>query len=162
MNILVIIFSLAFVGALSACDPKASPVRTSSEDGNPERIHADQEVTLTSQAFGCEMLSRFSKAVEHYSRQELTAWAQITGDKPYCFNSATLPNGMYWTVLQVRGNLMEVKQTTLSQYELDRDLGTHSFWTAVAWAKPYVAPPRASAPAPVASAPAARRRQRHS
>ena len=100
---------------------------------DPNTIHADDEISMSPNAFGCEYLSKFAEAVQHYESRELSAWAAIVNDEPYCFSGISLKAGQKWTVVQVRGNLMQISQTTYEQYQTDPTRHGHSYWTQVAW-----------------------------
>ena len=134
--------SVTFVGiALSGCGRKEVP-----EIWNPDRLHADQEVVMSSDAYGCESPVRFLEAMNHRDRHELSAWAEIVDDTPYCFYGADLKPGQTWTVMQIRGEAMQIAQTTTAQFEQDRSRYKHAYWTATKWGRPDLSPRAASAP----------------
>ncbi|MEM5314239.1 hypothetical protein [Paraburkholderia sp. JHI869] len=130
---LMLAAAAAVIMVITACG-----VKVESPDGAqqlPESvIHADDVVTMSKSSFGCEFESNFSEALDHYLHKEFSAWAQITGESPWCFNGASLAKNQTWTVLQVRNNVMQIAQTTLHQYEADPSRYDHSYWTAVHWA----------------------------
>jgi hypothetical protein len=66
-------------------------------------------------------------------------------DDPYCFYSATLKPGQTWTVMQIKGNSMQIAQTTVNQYRLDPSRNKHQYWTATRWGRSDFSPRAASA-----------------
>ncbi|MFK3973779.1 hypothetical protein ACI2KS_23990 [Pseudomonas sp. NPDC087358] len=95
---------------------------------------ADQRILLSSEAYGCMSVGDFQRAYDHYRLGEYAAWAEITVSNHYCFNQKDAPADIGWTVLQIRGDLMQVGLKTLQDYTKAKDLGKYSYWTAVKWA----------------------------
>lgn len=127
-----LLFALLIL-SLSACGPSQKEKASTS---NPNNLSADQEIVMSESSYGCEYLSKFTEAVDHYSKKEYSAWAQITADKPWCFSGTALAKDQTWTVLQIRDNLMQIGLTTPVQLIHDSDRYKHDYWTATAWGSP--------------------------
>lgn len=100
---------------------------------DPNAIHAEDVVSMMESSYGCEFANTFSKAISHRNAGELTAWAEIINDEPYCFFGTNLKNNQKWTVLQVRDNMMQISQSTPSQVSADSKRYGHKYWTLVEW-----------------------------
>jgi|SRR5471030_98172 len=117
-----------FVGsAIIAGIVQAQKARDIAND--PNAIHSEDVVSLYDAAYACEYESRFNQALQHYNLKELTAWAQIVNDEPYCFDAHILKQGQKWTVLQTRGELMQVTPEGIS----DPKRFGHNYWTLTSW-----------------------------
>ncbi len=127
------LFSVLLFLFLSACGPSQ---KENGSTSNPNNLKADQEIVMSKNAYGCEYLEKFTEAVTHYNKNEFSAWAQITGDKPWCFSGSDLAKGQTWTVLQIRENLMQIGLTTATQVNLDRERYKHTYWTVTLWGSP--------------------------
>lgn len=122
LAIVLFVGSAILAGVLEA--RKASNIAN-----DPNAIHADDVITLSDSAYGCQYESKFAEALRHYDAKELTAWAQIINDEPYCFYSHTATPGQKWTVLQVKDNVMQVTTTGIS----DTKRYGHNYWTLTTW-----------------------------
>jgi hypothetical protein len=115
---------------LSACDPQQST------NADKLSFKADDEVTLSDSAYGCESQVSFANAVEHYARKEYAAWAEVIGRGPSCFGM-TDRNGRQssykWTVLQIRGDLAQVGFTNSAQVSQNHAYYGHQYWTLTKW-----------------------------
>lgn len=100
---------------------------------DPNAIHAEDVVSMMESSYGCEFPNTFSKAMSHRNAGELTAWAEIINDEPYCFFGKNLKSNQKWTVLQVRENMMQISQATPSQVAADSSRYGHKYWTLVEW-----------------------------
>lgn len=100
---------------------------------NPAGLVAEDVVVMGKDAYGCEFQTEFAQAIDHYQKNEFSAWSQITNRSPWCFKASSLNPGQSWTVLQIRDNVMQISQTTLKQYQSDPDRHGHTYWTAAAW-----------------------------
>ncbi|WP_084545589.1 zinc-ribbon domain-containing protein [Cupriavidus malaysiensis] len=130
---LVGIFVIA--ATISANSSRSSTSATAdATTGNELGIKADDVVKMDKASFGCEFEHKFAEAAEHYNQKEYSAWARIVNDAPWCFSGGALNPEQTWTVLQVRGRIMQISQTTLAQYKLDPSRHKHSYWTATFWA----------------------------
>lgn len=133
MKVLIALLILS----LSACGQTKKEKDSAS---NPSNLSADQVVVMSKSSFGCEYLNKLDEAISHYNKKEFSAWAQITGDKPYCFSGSSLAENQTWTVLQIKGNLMQIGLTTQNQIDIDPDRNKHNYWTVTAWGAPVPAP----------------------
>lgn len=100
---------------------------------DPNAIHAEDVVHMMESSYGCEFPNTFSKAISHRNAGELTAWAEIINDDPYCFFGKNLVQNQKWTVLQVKGSMMQISLSTPSQLETDTKRYRHNYWTLVEW-----------------------------
>jgi hypothetical protein len=75
---------------------------------------AEQVVTLTENAWGCESYMQLGRAADHYNKGEYSAWAEEL-DPPLCFNGPEDPGE--WTVYEVNGAAVRVGKATAQQYE---------------------------------------------
>lgn len=117
-----------FMLALAGCEQDESFT-------NPSKLAADNVIFVDDASYGCEFESKFQQAVDHYERKELSAWSQIVNDAPWCFYGGSLRPGQTWTVLQIRGAVMQIAQTTSAQYDTDPTRYKHSYWTKTSWGK---------------------------
>lgn len=125
---LFVLAIVLFVGsAILAGVLEAQKARDIAND--PNAIHADDVITLSDAAYGCQYENKFAEALRHYDAKELTAWAQIINDEPYCFYSHTVKSGQKWTVLQVKDNVMQVTTEGIS----DTKRYGHNYWTLTTW-----------------------------
>lgn len=115
--------SILLVAALTS-----APLAVSADE-----VRAEQEVKVDGGSYGCESPERFQQAADHFNRGEYSAYAKITMNKPFCFSGKYLENGQTWTVLQVRGDMVQIGQATLKQHENDPSLRGHSYWTLKKW-----------------------------
>lgn len=118
---------LMIIGAIS--ENSSRQVSSSSSMSSPR---ADQQVWLDSSAIGCMTLSDLDRALDHYSRAEYTAWAEITGTR-YCFHQDNVSPDISWTVIQVRGDHMQIGLKRASEYSKNPDLGKFNYWTLTKW-----------------------------
>lgn len=128
---LVLIPVIAFGGLMAISAISDSP---SQQIGSAPSIgpRADQQVWLDSSAIGCLTVSDLDRALDHYARAEYTAWAEITGSK-YCFHQSDVSSSISWTVMQVRGDHMQVGLKRASEYGKNPDLGKFDYWTLTKW-----------------------------
>lgn len=96
--------------SLAGCFDASRPAHT---------IRAEQVVTLTGDAWGCESLVRLGRAAEHFNRNEYTAWAEEL-EPPFCFNRPGDPGE--WTVYEVNGGAIRVGKSTALQYAAAAEL----------------------------------------
>jgi hypothetical protein len=133
MNRLMVVLAICFL--TSGCD--SSNPSDSAAAPDAQLIKADQEVQLNPSNYGCEYPIVLEAAIDHYQRQEFAAWASTTGG-PGCFSS--LPTGLRWTVLQVRGSAAQIGFHTTSEYEAGRvdapDVGQHDYWVPLKFLRP--------------------------
>lgn len=120
----------ALATALAGCGQSEAGL---SAARNPNELKADDVVAMGDDSYGCESQSQLAQALEHRNKSELTAWAKIVNNNPWCFYSPNLKAGQTWTVLQIDGAVMQIGQTTLAQYELDPSRHKRSYWTATKW-----------------------------
>jgi hypothetical protein len=118
--------------ALSGCDSDAA---TTQQSDNPGGLAAEDEVVMIPDSFGCEYFNQFTEALEHKTRKEYSAWAGIVVKKPWCFTASDLAPNQKWTVLQIRGPVMQIGQASVQQRETDKERYGHHYWTATAWGK---------------------------
>ncbi|WP_176461050.1 zinc ribbon domain-containing protein [Janthinobacterium sp. PC23-8] len=100
---------------------------------DPNAIHADDVVSMMESSYGCEFPSAFSKALQHRDAGELTAWATIVNNDPFCFHGGNLKANQKWTVLQVKDNVMQISLSTAVQAQTDMKRSDHNYWTLVEW-----------------------------
>ncbi|KTC11338.1 hypothetical protein AO391_26580 [Pseudomonas marginalis ICMP 9505] len=100
---------------------------------SPSTPRADQQVWLDSSAIGCMTGSDLDRALDHYARAEYTAWAEITGSR-YCFHQSNVSSDISWTVMQVRGDHMQIGLKLASEYSKSPELGRLNYWTLTKWA----------------------------
>lgn len=122
--------ALMIFGAMSDNSSRKSSGLSSGSSSSPR---ADQQVWLDSSAIGCMTLSDLGSALDHYSRAEYTAWAEITGSR-YCFRQSDVDANISWTVMQVRGDHMQIGLKIASEYSKNPDLGKLNYWTLTSWA----------------------------
>lgn len=118
---------LMIIGAIS--QNSSRKISSSSSTSSPR---ADQQVWLDSSAIGCMTLGDLDRALDHYSRAEYTAWAEITGSR-YCFHQDNVSPDISWTVMQVRGDHMQIGLKRASEYSKNPDLGKLNYWTLTKW-----------------------------
>lgn len=131
------VWASAFIIFLAGCDD------TRQDSENPKGLKADQYVVLKSSAYGCQYPSKFAEAIEHHNRDELTAWAKIVTDVPYCFSANDFSPSQRWVVLQIRGSAMEIGFASASDYsrlaKVDNKFKwDQKFWTLAEWGNLYV------------------------
>jgi hypothetical protein len=85
------------------------------------------------------------EAIKHRENGEFSAWARIVDNAPYCFNGASQKVGQTWTVLQIKGDTMQIALTTARQYEMDKSREQYAYWTATRWGRSDFSPRAASA-----------------
>jgi hypothetical protein len=127
----LILLSIALLG----CDSGAVMAQ---QADNPGGLAAEDEIVMIQDSFGCQFVDRFTQAMEHMARKEYSAWAKIIVSKPWCFSADDLAPNQKWTVMQVRGPLMQIGQVTVAQRETDKDRYGHHYWTVTAWGKKVV------------------------
>lgn len=110
----------------------ASPEKPVSASYQPK---AEDQAWLDVAAFGCVSSSDFDRAIEHFNRSEYSAFADVTGDDS-CFHQTDLDPDTSWTIMQIRGDLMQVGLRHASKYSKDMKLRRYSYWTLVRWASP--------------------------
>jgi len=131
---LVAVAAFIALGFVFAGKRHASPP-TETAAATPETpLRADDVVRMSHDSFGCEFESKFAEAVTHYTHKEMSAWARIVNDAPWCFSGIDLKSGQTWTILQVSGSTIQIAQTTVAQYEMDPTRYKHAYWTAAFWA----------------------------
>ena len=121
---------LMIFGAMS---DRSSRQAGGSSSTTPSTPRADQQVRLDSSAIGCMTLTDLDRALDHYARAEYTAWAEITGSR-YCFHQSDVSTSISWTVMQVRGDHMQIGLKLASEYSKNPDLGKFNYWTLTKWA----------------------------
>lgn len=124
---------LAAVIVLAGCGPSAEE---QARRDNPNGLRADQSIKMPIGSYGCESIEDLRRAIEHSERSEMEAAHRITNNMPFCFSGAGLDPKQTFTVLQVRGPLMEIGVTTLAQYDTAKDMYRRSYWTLAAWGRP--------------------------
>src|SRR5471032_363753 len=126
---------LFFAAGISGCGDRSESATSN------VGFKADDEIVLSGQAFGCDSQARLAEGLDHYNRQELSAWAQIVNDAPSCFGGDAFV-GIGWTVLQIRGAVMQLRASSTSQYQLlesvfhkrnSRIDARSTYWTLVTW-----------------------------
>lgn len=141
------LIALLSLAALSACSDSSRR-----EEDNPNHLRADMDVTMSAESFGCEFPERFTEALDHKARDEYSAWSAIVNDSPFCFSGADQMHGQTWTVMQIRGAVMQIGLSGPSQSQEIMELPDgaprrrgHYYWTATRWGRSDFSP-RASAP----------------
>lgn len=117
----------------SAMSDRSSLQSGGSSSSSPSTPRADQQVWLDSSAIGCLTGSDLDRALDHYARAEYTAWAEITGSR-YCFHQSNVSSDISWTVMQVRGDHMQIGLKLASEYSKSPELGRLNYWTLTKWA----------------------------
>lgn len=125
----IVLGGLMGIGAMSGNAPQNSSSSSSSSIG---AVRADQQTWLDSSAVGCLSASDLDSAIDHYSRAEYTAWAEITGSR-YCFHQNDVSPDISWTVIQVRGDHMQIGLKRASEFSKNPELGKFNYWTLTKW-----------------------------
>lgn len=98
---------------------------------------AEDQIRLDPAAFGCMSVGDFDRAIDHYNRGEYSAWAGITvGD--HCFFQKDAGADISWTVMQVRGERMQIGLKRAAEFSKNPDLGKFDYWTLARWASPQI------------------------
>jgi hypothetical protein len=125
--------ALIAVTMLVACQPQNNSTDQEIQHG----IKADDIVTLSTSAFGCESEMDFMNAIKHYGNKEYAAWADDVADKIRCFHGGgSDKKTLEWTVFQVQGDVVQVGFMTAAQVAQDSDRYPHKYWTMTKWVVP--------------------------
>ncbi|WP_443696242.1 SH3 domain-containing protein [Pseudomonas sp.] len=135
--IICVVLAIVIVIAILANIPKGPGASSSPSVAatSPWAPAADMQIGLSDSAFGCVSASDLTTALDHYQKSEFSAWAEITGSS-YCFHQSDVVSGLTWTVLQIRGEAMQVGIKKVSEYSKAPELAKHNYWTLIRWAQP--------------------------
>lgn len=109
----VLITVMALVVAFFVAGALIDAPETAEKKFRPQQI-----VYVSHSGFGCDTMQRLNVAIEHYNRNEITAWAAATR-APSCF--AYIKDSGAWTIYQIRGNAVKIGKATLAQHDVVKD-----------------------------------------